>query len=100
MGASFDVLRAAQEMVELMPHYLEDLEVLVNIDSGTWLKPGVDEVGSWLSRRYGEVSGTIEVVPRADVGDFLVIRVPGTGSARLLLLGHMDTVYPAGTAAL
>ena len=99
MSASFDVSLAAQEMMALLPHYLEDLGELVSIDSGTWSKAGVDEVGSWLGRRYAEGAGTIEVVPQTVVGDNVIIRVLGRGPRRILLLGHTDTVYPDGTAA-
>jgi glutamate carboxypeptidase len=45
----------------------------------------------------GELGFCVERIPQRERGDHLVARI-GDGPRRLLLLGHMDTVYPAGTA--
>jgi glutamate carboxypeptidase len=85
------------------------LETLVNIDSGTHNKAGVDAVATallaWLQRAGVEA----ERVPQASVGDHVHARVRcGVSDAtdadapppkRVLLLGHMDTVYADGAAA-
>ena len=36
----------------LMDQYLEDLKTTVNIDSGTYTKSGIDQVGAYLQERF------------------------------------------------
>jgi len=43
-----DIERAEQ----FMDPYLEDLKTIVNIDSGTFTKAGVDRVGAYLQERF------------------------------------------------
>src|SRR4030067_81196 len=42
---------------------------------------------------------SIEPDPEGRLGDTIVGRFHGVGAGRLLLLAHLDTVFPAGTAA-
>ncbi|HET7037119.1 MAG TPA: M20/M25/M40 family metallo-hydrolase [Thermomicrobiaceae bacterium] len=87
--------------------YLEELRALVGQDSGSFDKAGVDAVQSWLQARLAGLGFAVERVPNQPHGDDLVARLPGTGRervrgrvrGRVLLLGHADTVFPAGTAA-
>lgn len=81
-----------------LPEFLQDLEILVNIDSGTYDKAGVDAVGRWLHTRLEEIGCAVEVFPEKGYGDSLLASLAGEGEARMLLVGHMDTVFPAGTA--
>lgn len=79
--------------------FLDDLAPLVNLDCGTRNKAGVDAAGA-VMRRYLEGAGfTVETIPLQEYGDCLVGRLRGAGEVRILLLGHLDTVYPDGTAA-
>ena len=82
-----------------LDHYLADLELLVSIDSGTYDKDGCNRVNDWLERRLSNLGFSIERIPQQETGDHLLARLPGQGSAKILLLGHSDTVYPGGTAA-
>jgi len=79
--------------------YLEDLGALVNRDCGTRDKAGVDEVIDWVEARCRSLGASTERRPQANFGDLLLARWPGAGEGRVLLSGHADTVYPAGTAA-
>src|SRR5688572_1546181 len=79
--------------------YISDLRHLSAIDSGTDDKAGVDAVQDWFQTRLGDLEFTVERRPQARWGDDLVARAEGDGRARILLLGHADTVYPKGTAA-
>lgn len=76
------------------------LEQMVNIDSGTLDKAGVDRVGVLLAQRLEALGFAVERVPQREYGDHLIGRKAGAGEGRILFLGHMDTVFPAGTAAL
>ena len=73
------------------------LERLVNIDSGTDDKAGVDQVGAVLRPLLAELGLAVETVPQTSAGDHLIGRKSGTPGRDVLLVGHMDTVYPKGT---
>ncbi|RIK46715.1 MAG: peptidase M20 [Chloroflexi bacterium] len=79
--------------------YLADLASLASIDSGSYDKPGVDAVQTWLGQRLAALGCTIQRLPHDRFGDTLIARIAGSGSGRVLLLGHADTVYPPGTGA-
>ena len=80
------------------------LEQIVNIDSGSYNKPGVDAVGGVL-RRFLESHGIrVATLPQRKHGDCLRAEVgtsaaPGGERPRIVLMGHRDTVYPDGEAA-
>lgn len=95
---------AMQESItEFLDHhlsdYLADLERLVNIDCGTHNKAGVDAVGAMVREMLEARNWSVQVHPQAQYGDCLEARLAGQGRARIMLLGHLDTVYPDGTAA-
>lgn len=75
------------------------LEALVNQDSGTHDRADVNRVGDMLAEAYAGLGFSVERIRQADYGDHVVASHRGTGrTKRLLGIGHMDTVYPAGTA--
>lgn len=80
-------------------NYLNDLRTLVNIDSGSRDKFGVDRVNEWLERRLTKLGFAVERHVQMEVGDNLLATLDGCGSGHILLLGHTDTVFPKGTAA-
>ena len=78
------------------------LEQVVNIDSGSYNKAGVDQVGAIFRAHLDQAGLATKVHPNAKHGDCLVAEVPGAAgpeAAHVLLMGHMDTVFPDGTAA-
>jgi glutamate carboxypeptidase len=79
--------------------YLEDLRYLASIDSGTYDKAGVDAVQHWFEERFRQLGFDTERHPQEQWGDDLIARKRGLGTGRVLLIGHADTVYQAGTAA-
>lgn len=91
-------------VVEGYPAYLADLERLVNIDCGSYTPDGVNEVADRVSARLMGLGATVErvgggVAPSGQqLGDLVIGRMAGDGP-RLLLIGHMDTVFEVGTAA-
>ena len=76
-----------------------DLDALVSIDCGTHNKAGVDRVGEWVRDRCTGWDWEVEHYPQAQYGDCWLARLRGSGEGRVLLMGHLDTVYPDGTAA-
>jgi len=76
------------------------LAELVNIDSGSYNKRGVDAVGARLRARLEAAGIACETTPNDTYGDCLMARLPGGGGDRaIILMGHRDTVFPDGTAA-
>lgn len=79
--------------------YLTDLAALVNLDCGTENKAGVDRVGAWIRDRCLAWGWEVQHFPLSDYGDCWLARLHGRGTGRVMLMGHLDTVYPEGTAA-
>jgi len=75
----------------------ELLESLVNIDCGTYDKAGVDQVGNILAGRLAALGFEVQRDPQQEFGDHVIGHKPGDGHQRILFIGHMDTVFPAGT---
>ena len=95
-----EALRAAVDAE--LPAYLADLERLVNIDCGSYTPAGVDEVGRWVTAFLEGLGATVDVRPDPDgrYGATIVGTFDGPpGRPRILLIGHMDTVFDPGTAA-
>jgi glutamate carboxypeptidase len=94
-----DAVRAAE------PSYLEALARLVNTDCGSYTPAGVDEIGRFVAAFMAEDGARVDVLP--DPAGRLGATVIGTwdgehgtpGAPRILLIGHMDTVFDPGTAA-
>ena len=76
-------------------NYLNDLESIVNINSYTQNKMGVDKVGAIFDKWLEELGFTSEIHERGDIGNHRYYKSPhAKNSKRLLLLGHLDTVFP------
>src|SRR4029077_2019084 len=85
--------------------YLAALRTMVNIDCGTFNRAGVNRIADLCETRFREGGWDVERVGQAhregepELGDQLVGTIRGAGGARVLLVGHMDTVFDDGTAA-
>jgi glutamate carboxypeptidase len=103
-GVSADDLTAIEASLRTdEAAYLADLERLVNIDCGSYTPAGVDEVGRFVAGFLADLGATVEVRPdpAGRLGATVIGTLGGseTPGARLLLIGHMDTVFDPGTAA-
>jgi glutamate carboxypeptidase len=95
-----DALRASIDAD--LPAYLADLERLVSIDCGSYTPEGVDEVGRWVTAFLEGLGASVDVRPDPNgrYGSTVVGTFAGSaGGARVLLIGHMDTVFDPGTTA-
>lgn len=95
-------LRRAADAVDA--RYRDELAHLVGIDSGSHDAEGVTRVAEWTAATLEADGFEVETVPTPEVdgrryGPVVVGRRRGTGTARVVLFAHMDTVFPAGTAA-
>src|SRR5215469_303295 len=94
------VVQEAQAYIENhLQRYLKELSDICAIDSGTHNKPGVDEVALYFAGRMRGLGMDVTVFENERWGDDVYGVLSGKGRGNVLLLGHMDTVYPVGTAA-
>lgn len=87
---------------QIMEPFLSDLKAIVNIDSGTYTKAGIDRVAAYLQERFHTFGFSTYFEKQQEYGDHLVATHEGNNpdGARILLVGHMDTVLPDGDAQL
>jgi len=87
-----------------LPRFLAELETMVNVDCGSYTPDGVNRIADLVTdalRADGAETERIAHRPVADapqLGDLVIGRFAGEGP-RILLIGHMDTVFDPGTAA-
>ena len=76
------------------------LQKIVDIDSGSRDEAGVTAVAQALRERLEAAGVAVRFEPVPGYGVLLHADVPGPSEgAPILLMGHMDTVYPVGTVA-
>ena len=81
------------------PGMLALLKEMVLIQSGTFNKPGTDQVATLIRRTLEPLPFRIESFPQKKYGDILVAATPAAGStSNILIIGHTDTVFPEDTA--
>lgn len=80
--------------------YLDDLKTIVNIDSGTYTKTGIDRVGSYLQERFSAFGFSTHIDKQEGYGNHLIATHQGKAQKgpRILLIGHIDTVFSEGEA--
>src|SRR3954454_10257172 len=77
------------------------LRDMVNIDSGSYNKPGIDAVGAVVRRFMASHDIPVETVAQQKHGDCIRALAPWDGPAgnaggNIVLMGHRDTVFPDG----
>ncbi len=79
---------------------LETIRQLVEMESPSDNKEAVDRLGESLARKFSELGGRVRFHRTAKFGDHLQVDFASRDDRKpVLLLGHMDTVYPIGTLA-
>jgi len=77
---------------------LQHLELLVNIDSGTGQAEGINRIMAHLEQWLCTIGCSVTPHDSEHFGHNLVAKLKGNGRMRLLLVGHLDTVYGPGAA--
>ncbi len=89
-----------KEFLEYAESHAEEilgtLRQMVEMESFTADKASTDVLGGYIKERLEELGARVRLVPQEEVGDHLVADV-GEGDQQVLLLCHMDTVWPTGT---
>jgi glutamate carboxypeptidase len=80
---------------------LDLLGRLVNQDSGSFDKAGVDAAGDILKEFFAAEGLTVETVPNDTYGELIRVALPQPAAEdqrEIVLMGHRDTVFPKGEA--
>ncbi|HET7035712.1 MAG TPA: M20 family metallopeptidase [Thermomicrobiaceae bacterium] len=82
---------------------LDSLRAIVELESPSRDKEAVDRLARYLQQRCADLGGAVEVFPQAEYGDLTLATWPAEqrdGAERpVLVLTHIDTVWPLGTLA-
>ena len=91
----------------LADDFVNELRSMVDVDCGSYTPEGVNRIADAMAARFEDEGWSTERrvhKPAEDdpqLGDLLIARMEGSNPAgrTTLLVGHMDTVFPDGTAA-
>jgi len=78
-----------------LPWAVETIEALVRLESPTGDQAAVNACGREVARLLSQFGGRVLVLPGEAAGDHLLAEF-GAGERQVLLLGHIDTVWPVG----
>ena len=91
------------------PALLESLKALVSIETGSRDFEGLGKLADLIAGRLKDLGGKVELVAPSDVykmedtpeqiGKMVRATFTGNGTKKILLIAHMDTVYPRGMLA-
>lgn len=78
---------------------LDLLGRLVHIQSGSRNKPGLDRMAGEMAEILGGILPKVDILPFEDNGNMVqAMTIPAAkGQKGIVLVGHMDTVFPADT---
>jgi glutamate carboxypeptidase len=78
--------------------FIDLLQTLVEHESPTGDKAAVDALGTFIDEQLRDAGAQVEIFPRQEVGDILYAAWNGNMPGQpILLLAHLDTVWPVGT---
>ncbi len=86
--------------------YLDTLRDLVHIESGSRDIEGVKKIAQFAADKLKQMGAQVEIVPSTDVyrmddtpqevGPAVHATFKGTGTSKIMMIAHMDTVYQKG----
>jgi glutamate carboxypeptidase len=79
-----------------LPEMKNLLEQLVNIDSGSFHKEGVDKVGTLIRKQFEDLGMNVKVHRESKYGNHLEIMHDHDSQPKIIIIAHMDTVFPVG----
>src|SRR5215472_13122004 len=95
------ILVPMQELLTLcrqaLPEAVRLLEQMVSMESPSFDKELTDAFVQFVAGQFH--GGEVNVIPAEKFGNHLRVRFGGSAGNRVLLLGHTDTVWPAGDLA-
>ena len=100
LAAPDEKLRAAAEAAK--PALVDTLRDMVMIESGSADVEGLTKMADFAERRLKALGAKTErrKVSRGPGADIVIGTFEGTGTRKLMLMAHMDTVYAKGILGL
>ncbi len=89
-----DLLARARDQIPLT---LDLIATLAAIDTGTGQVKGIGRAWRVLASELRQLGFAVQSIPAGEYGRHLLAHRPGKGRP-ILFLGHLDTVFPSGTA--
>ncbi len=86
-------------------NFVDALRDMVNVDCGSYTFEGVNAIADRCQARFERGGWTVERIRHEPgdgverLGDLVIGRVGGSGTKRILMIGHTDTVFDPGTVA-
>ncbi|WP_427306842.1 M20/M25/M40 family metallo-hydrolase [Cupriavidus sp. H39] len=91
------LLSAAQAA---QPKLVQSLKEMVSIESGSANAKGLAQMASYTEKRLQALGAKVERLPvTKGPGTMVKATFTGTGKRRVMLIAHLDTVYPDNTLA-
>lgn len=87
--------RTLDYLIDRQPAMVDLLKQLVELESPSSEREAVNAVADVVAGAFAGVGAQVERVPQTAFGDHLRVSW-GQGARQVLLLGHMDTVWPVG----
>lgn len=84
-----------------LDQYLEELKPLINVDCGTWTPAGVSKVADIMTEKYQGIGWQVtrHTFDEKVGPGLLATNKPEAEAYDIMLIGHLDTVFPEGTVA-
>lgn len=106
-GATVSIPNLLDHATSLHEPFVEELRSMVDVDCGSYTPDGVNRIADAMAARFQDEGWSTErrlhkpTGGEPQLGDLLIARMEGSNPAgrTVLLVGHMDTVFPEGTAA-
>ena len=90
------ILHAIAEKEQQALRFLEDL---VNIDSAIDNPDGIRQVAHMVGDKLSKLGFAVSYIDYPDTCTHVLAHKQGTKNKNIMITGHMDTVFPKGTAA-
>jgi glutamate carboxypeptidase len=98
-----DVLALRDLVASRFDAYVDALATMVNVDCGSYSPAGVNRIADLCEERFRARGWDVDRRPHVpdrgavQLGDLVMGTLRGAGGPRVLLVGHMDTVFDEGT---
>jgi glutamate carboxypeptidase len=100
-----DVTSVRDQVAGRYDDFADALREMVNVDCGSFTPDGVNAIADLCQARFEKTGWAVERMTHRPaegeerLGDLVIGRLEGSGSTRVLMIGHTDTVFDPGTAA-
>src|SRR5690625_1076304 len=89
--------RKVIEYLQTQKHkMLQDLELVVNIHSGTFMSHGTSKVSALFAEMLDDIGAEVDLCRSDRFGNHMIARIGPGGGEKVFVVGHVDTVFEEG----